>query len=422
MRKRIVLLVVAMAASLSGCGGETKALTSQCLAKPDYPVKEYQSDEKRWEAEGNLQIGDDFSKAFNQFAYQSAVQVLKEENVNGIYSPISLYFAMSAAAAGADGQTRQEILDLLGYESEELLAQDCENAFRFLYQNQKNHKLQIATSFWIDKDFSVENEFLDHGKDAYFAEIFHTDFSDENAGKDMASWVKDHTHGLLDLPVDSKEGQVFSLINTVYYYDEWLDKFDKEKTVEGIFTCGDGIEVTCDFMNRTMDSHWFVRGENYTVSSLFCKNGRMYVLLPDKDTDLWQLLASVENLEGVFKEEYGESMCGEVVWQVPKFSYGSSYTLMDLLNKMGVTAAFSSEAADFSKISQENIWLDCVIQKNHIGIDENGIEAASFTQMDWAGAAMPNGRAEMILDRPFFYVIEEKGCPVFFGICQNPEK
>ena len=75
-------------------------MTSQCLAKPDYPVKEYQSDEKRWEAEGNLQIGDDFSKAFNQFAYQSAVQVLKEENVNGIYSPISLYFAMSAAAAG----------------------------------------------------------------------------------------------------------------------------------------------------------------------------------------------------------------------------------------------------------------------------------------------------------------------------------
>ena len=127
MRKRMVLLVVAMAAALSGCGGETKALTSQCLAKPDYPVKEYQSDEKRWEAEGNLQIGDDFSKAFNQFAYQSAVQVLKEENVNGIYSPISLYFAMSAAAAGADGQTRQEILDLLGYESEELLAQDCEN-------------------------------------------------------------------------------------------------------------------------------------------------------------------------------------------------------------------------------------------------------------------------------------------------------
>ena len=38
MRKRMVLLVVAMAAALSGCGGETKALTSQCLAKPDYPA------------------------------------------------------------------------------------------------------------------------------------------------------------------------------------------------------------------------------------------------------------------------------------------------------------------------------------------------------------------------------------------------
>ena len=90
------------------------------------------------------------------------------------------------------------------------------------------------------------------------------------------------------------------------------------------------------------------------------------------------------------------------------------------VKEMGVSAAFSPEKADFSGISDEVCWIDSVIQKAHIGIDENGIEAASFAQMDWAGAALPSGRAEMILDRPFLYVVQEKECPVFIGICENP--
>ena len=81
----------------------------------------------------------------------------------------------------------------------------------------------------------------------------------------------------------------------------------------------------------------------------------------------------------------------------------------------GVGCFFAGEG-----ISHEVCWIDSVIQEAHIGIDENGIEAASFTQMDWAGAALPSGRAEMILDRPFLYVVQEKGCPLFIGICENP--
>ena len=72
------------------------------------------------------------------------------------------------------------------------------------------------------------------------------------------------------------------------------------------------------------DSHWFVRGENYTVSSLFCKNGRMYVLLPDKDTDLWQLLASVENLEGVFKEPQKNLCQSKTKWQSEAYGFSDS--------------------------------------------------------------------------------------------------
>lgn len=393
---------------------------SKSLVKPEYPVKKYGSDEERWEAERKLQIEDDFCDAVNHFAYETAQELFSREEPNGIYSPMSLYFAMSVAAAGADGQTRQELLNILGYEEEKKLAKDCKGAFTAIYQDKDDYQFQIASSVWIDEHYSVKEEFLEHVKDRYFAEVFQTDFSSENARDDMARWVSNYTHGLLKPSVDQKEGQVLSLIHTIYYKDQWLDQFEKDKTQEGIFTCGDKSKVTCDYMNRTLGSHWFIKGENYTVSGLPLKNGSVEILLPDRGEDLWQFLESEGMLEAVFDRENGESMYGEVVWQIPKFSYGSSYGLEEILKKLGVTAAFSSETADFSGISQEPVWIDSVVQSTHIGIDENGVQAASFTQMDWAGEAMPQGRAEMILDRPFLYVVKDKGCLIFMGICGNP--
>ena len=185
----------------------------------------------------------------------------------------------------------------------------------------------------------------------------------------------------------------FSLINTIYYYDEWQDQFDKNLTKEGIFTCGNGEEVTCDFMNQTMGSHGFYRGENYTVSYLNTKNGHVKILLPDKGVDIREFLESPKTLKDALE---GSAIMGEVIWQIPKFSYSSSYKLTDMLKKLGVTDAFSSEQADFTEMTQQPAWIDRVSQDTHIAIDENGIEAAAFTVIDWAGAAIPQGRADMI--------------------------
>jgi len=49
------------------------------------------------------------------------------------------------------------------------------------------------------------------------------------------------------------------------------------------------------------------------------------------------------------------------------------------------------------------------------------VEAAAFTEIAWAGAALRQGRAEMILDRPFLYAIRHRGQVIFVGICGKPE-
>jgi serpin B len=66
-------------------------------------------------------------------------------------------------------------------------------------------------------------------------------------------------------------------------------------------------------------------------------------------------------------------------------------------------------------------FISNIQQKAHISIDENGVEASAYTEIAIAGAAMPEGRAEMILDRPFIYGIQSRyGDLLFIGVCNNP--
>ena len=110
-------------------------------------------------------------------------------------------------------------------------------------------------------------------------------------------------------------------------------------------------------------------------------------------------------------------------WKLPKFSFGSSYDLIENLSKMGLEKMFDEENADFSGISDETLWVSQVIQESHIGVDEEGIEGAAYTMLAVSGAGMPREEvAEMICDRPFIYGIQDvhSGAWLFIGICQNP--
>ena len=56
-----------------------------------------------------------------------------------------------------------------------------------------------------------------------------------------------------------------------------------------------------------------------------------------------------------------------------------------------------------------------------IGIDENGVEASSFTLINLDGSAMSDNEEEMILNRPFLYgITTPDGSLLFVGICENP--
>lgn len=408
------------------------------LAIPDYPKEPvYKSEDERWEANyvKREQVDEKFKTALEDFSIKTASVLLTNESDNTVYAPVSLYYTLSLAAEGASGETREELLQLLGYETVDQLADDAQHYFEYIYHvpNEKNNKpnewgeysaesrytLSIANSLWADKSLELKHDFLRRAEQSYYSEVYQGDMQDETMAQNMSKWVQEKTKGVFEPRVDENtQDAVLTLLNTIYFYDEWLDRFDKEKTKEDVFFNENGSTPMVEFMNRTMASHFFQKGENFISSALSLKNGTMEFYLPNKGVDIYDLINTPEKMK-VLLNGSGERMIGEVIWKVPKFSYASSIDLKESLQSFGIERIFGADA-DFSSITDVSpLFISNVKQDAHIGIDENGVEAAAFTELSWAGAALPVERAEMILNRPFLYVIRNKGEIVFIGICKN---
>lgn len=426
----------------SGTASQSPAVKEVTVeAKAEYPTEpEFKSEEERHEFLNTKRqaLSEDFTEAYHDFAMETSAELFKGSSGNMVYSPLSLYYALALACNGAEGDTQEEMLELLGYDEMEQLAADCKESFEKLYYvpNDKNNKpneygeyapesrytLKLANSLWVDDAIELKDAYTKSAAERFYADMFKGDLQSAETAAKKSQWVSEHTNGLLTPSEEPANAQaVLSIINTVYFYDEWITNFQKEATAEDQFTLADGSQVTCDFMNRIEFSSGFRRGENYTASSMALKNGRMTFVLPNEGTDVHDLVKDEELLEAVLRDG-GESLFGKVTWKVPKFSYGCKTEMADMLKTLGMEDAFSGDA-DFSNMTDsETMFISDVMQNAHLGIDENGVEAAAFTEILFCGAALPKDEAEMILDRPFLYAVEHNGQILFIGICENPSE
>lgn len=375
--------------------------------------------EARYEVVDKNPVDESFLESVKGFSYKTSSKILSEREGNINYSPISMYYALSVAASGSGGDTAKELYGLLGATSPEKQAQQCGNLFRLLYTDNEISKLKIANSLWMDKNISWKEGFVNNAAKNFYASTYSVDFEDTNTGKAMSKWISENTNGNLNPEIEVTSAQILSIINTVCFYDEWTDKFDKKNTAEDKFFLADGTSKDCDFMNNTFPAATFFRGHGYTRSALSLKNsGQMVFILPDEGVSPKELISSPEKMKEAF--EGGEVACGEVVWKVPKFSFGSKMDLADTVKSLGVKSAFEREA-DFSAITDHEAFFSQISQNTHISIDENGVEASAFTDLDYDFSPMPTDKAEMILDRPFVYgIVSSDGTLLFAGICENP--
>ena len=105
---------------------------------------------------------------------------------------------------------------------------------------------------------------------------------------------------------------------------------------------------------------------------------------------------------------------------IPEFKTEDKTELNEILKSLGMEKAFT-DAAEFLPMASYNgqsLYVSEVVQKTYLELDRKGTKAAAVT---WgamnAKSAMPTEQKEVILDRPFVYLIvdAESGLPLFVG-------
>ena len=145
--------------------------------------------------------------------------------------------------------------------------------------------------------------------------------------------------------------------------------------------------------------------------------------------------------EGVTVSQYVDSLTGEhlrellnnpqdvtVFASIPKFETEYGIEMSEVLQKMGMTDAFDWRVADFSRLGTYdvdgmNIFINRVLHKTFISVSEQGTRAGAATVVEMApGSAAPEIEyKEVILDRPFVYMLIdcETNLPFFIGTMMN---
>ncbi len=381
-----------------------------------YAYEDYQEINKVYDENP---VQDEFFSSLKKFSYDTAVEVFQSNQENISYSPLSFYFALAMATSGAEGETLEELLSFMGMVDKASLLENSGNLFRRLYFDNEIGQLKIANSLWMNKEVVWKEPFIKNSAENFYATSYQMDFNDKKTELAMSAWVYENTGKILKPEIELSPNDILSILSTVYFYDQWMDEFDGGKTKEDVFHLQDKSEVKTDFMNSHYGAHGFIKGEGFTRSSLNMKNSTsMVFILPDKGVSPQDLLSTPEKMKKAF--ESGEEGYGEVLWQVPKFSFESKIDLRETLELLGVTAAFEADA-NFRSITDQIAYIGGIQQESHISIDEKGVEAAAFTQINFVGSGLPTDKAEMILNRPFIYGIQASdGTLLFVGICENP--
>ena len=406
---RMMLCGVLAALMLAGCGGS--GIGKYAVAEAGTPA---------WTRKTEDRVD---TEALRQFGDETAAVVFTGER-NEVYSPVSLYVALGMLTELADGETKQQVMDLLGMSDSETLRQWTKALWQQLYHDERDSALRLGNAAFLNENMAFYKEPLDVLTEDNYASSYQVPMGSKAADKAVAAWLNQQTNDLLaddTGAIETKTSDLLRLYNTIYYKAAWQEAFFEGATKQDIFTAADGTEQRTDFMHISIEGAPVARGEGYRRASLYLKDGgRMTFYLPDEGVTVEELLQRKNILNEPLAVNDWEV---RVNWSVPKFDIHASLELNDALQTLGVTDAFDVSKADFSPLTEQTAYVESVNQAARVRIDEEGVEAAAITEVKEAGAAPPRDlpEEEMNLNRPFLFAIWKDGAPLFVGVVQTME-
>ena len=364
------------------------------------------------------------------FAFDLYQQV-RDESGNLFYSPYSISIALAMTYAGARGDTEQEMADALEFTLPQDRLHPAFNALDLALEDRsestdgEGFTLNIVNRLWGQIGYGFLAEFLDVLAVNYGAGLSLLDFSrqPDESRVTINDWVSDQTEDRIqDLiaPGMITPDTRLVLTNAIYFLAAWREAFDEALTSERPFYLLDGSEVGTPMMRQT-NAFGYAAGDGYEAVELPYEGNQlsMVVIMPDANR--------FEEFESSLDADRADAITASISFErvdltLPKFTFEWEVGLNLALSTLGMPIAFTSDA-DFSGMNGiGGLFIQAVIHKAFVAVDEAGTEAAAATAVIIGETSAPDEPIVVTIDRPFVFLIRdiETGTILFLGRVVDP--
>jgi serine protease inhibitor len=403
--KRAFFLFIIILLSTFGCD----------VTKPTEPPRELTSSEAK------------LVEADNSFGLKLFKEINAEETDSNVFiSPLSISMALGMTYNGARGSTEEAMRTTLEFGDLSMgeINESYKSLIELLRGIDSDVEFNIANSIWYRDDYTFEQDFFERCRDYFDARVKALDFSQNVAAKDtMNNWVDENTNGKIEEIVDYVDpiNDVMFLINAIYFNGTWTYQFDKEDTRDDIFYLPGGSTKECKMMNIEEEFKYFADSLLQAIDIPYGNgNYSMTVILPREGKDIDLLIA------GLTQEKWNEWMNSlseqtlTLFFPKLKLEYEIKNTLKKALSDLGMDIAFDPYNANFTGMYEPGeIYIDRVIHKTFLKVDEEGTEAAAATVV---AVGVTSVGLTMSVNRPFLFAIRENhsGTILFIGKMVEP--
>jgi len=383
--------------------------------EPTEPLRELSSDEV------------ELVEADNSFGLKLFKNINAETTDSNVFiSPLSISMALGMTYNGAAESTEEAMRTTLefGDLSMDEINESYKSLIELLMGIDSDVEFNIANSIWYRNDWTFKEDFFERCNEYFDARVSGLDFSQNEAAKDtMNNWVDENTNGKIEEIVDyvNPLEDVMFLINAIYFKGNWTYRFNEEDTKDGVFHLSGGGSKVCKMMQIESDFKYFADSLLQVIDIPYGNgNYSMVVILPSSGVNVDDLIAELT------QEKWEEWMSGfskdTLTLLLPKFKleYKIEDKLEEVLTDMGMGIAFDDLGADFTGMYEPGgIFIDRIIHKTFLEVDEEGTEAAAATVVDMGYTSIG---LTMYVNRPFIFAIRENhsGTILFMGKIVEP--
>jgi serine protease inhibitor len=347
---------------------------------------------------------------------------------NLFFSPYSISTALAMTYAGARGDTQAEMARSLHFilDQDQLHPALANLEIRFESLSKQGHvQLKVANNLFPRQDYKLLKAYLTLVKDYYRVRVTPMDFSDEETARQtINTWVEKQTDGRIrDLIATGvlDDATRLVLVNAIYFKGAWSNPFDAALTAPAPFLTGSGMQVQVPMMNQKRVFRYAEDNDFQVLELPYSSNGlSMFVFLPRK-------LDGLAKFEGALTLETLDRRAQalqetEVQVSLPRFVLDFPFRLDEVLQELGMLAAFSDQA-DFSGLDgSRQLFIGAVLHKAFVEVNELGTEAAAATAVVMQTKAMVFPSMIFRADHPFVFLIRENstGSILFMGRLKDP--